>query len=304
MSNPMIESFLSLGSSLSSIQSDRDAYVDEQVAKRKLSDYTPTTIRDDTAKLLTPRLVKAYGNATPVTPSPLDDADFRVEEVVSMLIDPSSRNDQAKLKRICLQRDGYRCLISGAIDRGSRGKFPDTTNMPHASTQLAHILPFSLGEYESSNSAEELDVARKWESLYTCFPAIRDRLSPDDVNDPTNLMTLMAPLHHCFGDFQFALEPTEDRNTYEIKLYDFETSYTHFLPPPNEQGIRTVKFKKHFDCQLPSPILLETHAAIAKILHATGRGEAIDEILQKRVETRCLAPDGSSAELLSALLVL
>ena len=45
---------------------------------------------------------------------------------------------------------------------------------------------------------------------------------------------------------------------------------------------------------LPSVVLLETHAAIAKILHATGMGEYIDDILQERQRIRCFAPDGST----------
>jgi len=45
---------------------------------------------------------------------------------------------------------------------------------------------------------------------------------------------------------------------------------------------------------LPSPILLGAHAAIAKVLHATGLGEAIDKIMEEREDIRCLASDGTT----------
>jgi len=45
---------------------------------------------------------------------------------------------------------------------------------------------------------------------------------------------------------------------------------------------------------LPSRILLETHAAIAKILHMTEMGEIIDKSLEDRKGVRCLAEDGTT----------
>ena len=45
---------------------------------------------------------------------------------------------------------------------------------------------------------------------------------------------------------------------------------------------------------LPSRILLETHAAIAKILNMTGMGDIIEKVLEDRQRIRCLAEDGST----------
>lgn len=46
--------------------------------------------------------------------------------------------------------------------------------------------------------------------------------------------------------------------------------------------------------ELPSSILLATHAAIAQILHASGMAEVIDRVLQDAEEIKCLASDGST----------
>ena len=69
----------------------------------------------------------------------------------------------------------------------------------------------------------------------------------------------------------------------------FPTLYNQYLP---ESG--TITFLAHSQHSLPSAILLETHAAIAKILHETGMGEYIDSILQERQLIHCFAPDGST----------
>ena len=45
---------------------------------------------------------------------------------------------------------------------------------------------------------------------------------------------------------------------------------------------------------LPSPTLLGVHAAIAKVLHASGLGEAIDRIMEERKDIDYLAPDGTT----------
>ena len=66
------------------------------------------------------------------------------------------------------------------------------------------------------------------------------------------------------------------------------------MPKPNEKGERIVEFKKHSDMALPDPVLLETHALIARILHASGMADIIDEVQEKRDSMRCLAPDGTT----------
>ena len=53
-----------------------------------------------------------------------------------------------------------------------------------------------------------------------------------------------------------------------------------------------------------SPLYLRIHASLAQVLHASGAGEAIDQILQEWAQYRVLSADGGDAELLSARLSL
>ena len=59
-------------------------------------------------------------------------------------------------------------------------------------------------------------------------------------------------------------------------------------------GDRIIRFRKHADVELPSRELLEMHATLAKILHASGMAEHIDKIMKCREEIGCLASDGST----------
>jgi hypothetical protein len=94
--------------------------------------------------------VKARGGKTPaLTPSPLMGATDEVDTVYSTLLDPPTRASQALLKKVCLARDGCRCMLSGIWDLESvREK---TQLRPATATQLSHIIPFAMGHYETSS---------------------------------------------------------------------------------------------------------------------------------------------------------
>jgi hypothetical protein len=54
----------------------------------------------------------------------------------------------------------------------------------------------------------------------------------------------------------------------------------------------------------PSPFLLKIHASLSQVLHASGAGEVIDNVMREWEEYKVLADDGSDAHLLSARLSL
>ena len=85
---------------------------------------------------------------TPAVPSPRFGADDNIEEISSE-IESATRGDQAWLKTVCLNRDGKKCIISGLYDINEWLKFPvnERPNVGTARTELAHIIPFSLGSF-------------------------------------------------------------------------------------------------------------------------------------------------------------
>lgn len=89
--------------------------------------------------------------ATPVvTPSPRFGVDDSIEEI-SEEIESASRAEQAWLKSACLKRDGNKCILTGFYDSNEWNKLGvNVTERPEeitAITELAHIIPFSMGSF-------------------------------------------------------------------------------------------------------------------------------------------------------------
>ncbi|KAJ9318679.1 hypothetical protein DTO271D3_1341 [Paecilomyces variotii] len=249
------------------------------------------------------------GQNQTVTPSPFG----RPDDVAQEMVESSSRNDQQNLKKICLERDNYRCVVTDYYAINSRDKFPNISDEEYEDgmypTNLSHIIPFALGVYETRE--QENDVVNIWTTLSALFPDLEDVIKPDLINEPTNTMIMIPILNELWGQLKLAFESTvsinlklykknfcslnqDEEHLYKIKTYpNFpraalrkrshgRAEYVRFSKP---RGNRT---------QLPSRILLETHAAIAQIYHASGRAETIDHILEDRESLRQLSADGST----------
>jgi hypothetical protein len=125
-------------------------------------------------------------------------------------------------------------------------------------------------------------------------------IKPDRlINEPRNIMTIITHLDEEFGRLTIALEPTVNQDVYKIKTYPGFPSFYSSMMPTNAHGEKFVRFTKQsdLDTELPCPIRLATHAAIARILHASGMAEAIDQILDNLEALRGLrqlAPNGTT----------
>ncbi|KAN0072057.1 hypothetical protein V8E54_009786 [Elaphomyces granulatus] len=207
------------------------------------------------------------------------------------MVQSSSRKEQPMLKS--LQRDDYRCIVTGTIDPAAERAYPDVVFDENwmGPTNASHIIPFALGRYQNAaqvsfyspyyyappkSEFQEQTICHIWTTLFALFPALHDVISADTINEPKNVMTLLEVLNTQFGKLNFAL------------------SQLHFLPSPDVHGKRQVKFERYNHCDLPSRILLETHAAIARIFNASGKADQIDKVLRDCDEIRCLASDGST----------
>ncbi|PGH16439.1 hypothetical protein AJ79_01770 [Helicocarpus griseus UAMH5409] len=57
-----------------------------------------------------------------------------------------TRNRQKLMKKLCLKRDDFRCLATGAIDINYHGTRESLTGNSGI-TELAHVIPFSMGAW-------------------------------------------------------------------------------------------------------------------------------------------------------------
>ncbi|KAK2741484.1 hypothetical protein FQN57_005617 [Myotisia sp. PD_48] len=221
---------------------------------------------------------------TPIIASPAPDYDLEVSQVAMRMEESPTRSFQQQLKQQCLLRDNYTCMITTATD--SSAPFPSVTR---ARLELAHIIPFSMAHWNGSPQSHQ--IAQIWATLLRCFPRLR--LRSNDINHPKNLMTLLSVAHQAFGEFKLALEPVSpEANTYKILEFGEGFNLLGMIMPENRMV--TLTKRSEDDVDLPSPYILEAHACLSKILHASGEGERIEQIFREREEIRCLAEDGST----------
>lgn len=74
---------------------------------------------------------------------------------------------ERRMKTECLERDNYECTVTGRIEVSYLDRNDMTT--PAATTECAHIIPFSLGKWESK--AEEVKTGI-WATINRNFSAM------------------------------------------------------------------------------------------------------------------------------------
>jgi hypothetical protein len=92
--------------------------------------------------------VLSRGPAPHVSRSPRFNAEHDVQEIAAASIEGvCTLGDQTWLKRVCLERDGDRCVVSGCYDVREIARLPPSERNLHVTcrTEAAHIVPFSLG---------------------------------------------------------------------------------------------------------------------------------------------------------------
>jgi HNH endonuclease len=147
-------------------------------------------------------IVRAFGGKTQqVTPHQdisVQEQETSLAEEFESSVEPSGRNAQVWLKSQCLQRDNFRCVITGRHDRDHCP--PEHVWVP---TNCAHIIPLSLGDYVGA----EATVAAIWTAITRYFPEIKTtRIKPEDLNVVENAITMASFFHSSFGRFDFSFD--------------------------------------------------------------------------------------------------
>ncbi|KAF8245536.1 hypothetical protein K440DRAFT_646148 [Wilcoxina mikolae CBS 423.85] len=285
-----------VSSPLSDAEDEVNAFVARKMAPKLLKEYVPISVDDQTVGILQaflkyapqPGLNNVLEDIMACQP---DNSKLRelADHYRSSILIPGMYRQQEKLRNQLLIRDNSRCVLTQLVDDHS---VPNDSDLETHPLQAAHILPFSLGCFTEN---ERYDAARIWEALRRVFPSLMT-LTPENINDPSNALMMCDTLHTVFGQFRFCLEPLEaDDSSYKIvKLRKFPNLYSPRLPP--DGIVRFVNHSNPFSNYIPLPNkkYLEAHAAVAKILHATGLAESLDKALREGEALTCFAEDGTS----------
>lgn len=77
-----------------------------------------------------------------------------------MDISPSRNASQGQPKDLCLQRDNFRCMATGIIDTNAP-ESEKSISQYSGPTELAHILPFSIGKWDSNQNVSHFSFSEK-----------------------------------------------------------------------------------------------------------------------------------------------
>lgn len=109
-----------------------------------------------------------------------------------------------------------------------------------------------------------------------------------DSDRPYNALTLTTDLHRAFGRFDvYFTQITDLPHTYEIKTFQ-RFGFQRILPVT-----RALYLMPDQSIEPPSPRLLALHRAIGHILHLSGAGRYIQNLLDK-FEDQMVHSDGST----------
>lgn len=97
--------------------------------------------------------VKATGGKTPrPSPSPLAAVEAQVQDAEDWLSASVHRPSTRSLETACLERDGYRCIVTGNFSmKAPPALFP--AGVGPVNTQTCHIIPLALAQYNESSAA-------------------------------------------------------------------------------------------------------------------------------------------------------
>ncbi|KZT10242.1 uncharacterized protein LAESUDRAFT_721578 [Laetiporus sulphureus 93-53] len=237
--------------------------------------------------------VRSAGGRTPAPSSHPSRKDFEPT------VKPEPAKGLSVLKAEALVRDGYKCVITEKVDWKHVAEVKIRTGLGKA--EAAHIMPFSLNDFEETNVPTLANKTAIWTALQAFSGRILDGLKGNGINSLENVLTLEACMHQMFGELVLALEPVEAKpNVYRILTWGNATDSREFLPE-----VVTLSDHSNSGKALPNRAYLSLHAAICKVLHASGRAEELDRILEdlNEGETPVLSHDGSTADLLEIALL-
>lgn len=241
-------------------------------------------------------------------------AQGRCTPAVSQLITPTSRTEVGPeqgtptrlhdLRKLCLARDGNRCVVTQKHDRKYIDKLRKRTGrrIQHIGikTEAAHIIPHSLNALTTATTDLHPSKRTVWRTLNMFDPGISSILTGTLIDTPMNAMILAAELHDRFGSLQCYLQadPTAGDNAYTFHTTRgastldpaFAPAASHIVFKNNERG-DTVP------ADLPSPRLLALHRACCLMLSISGAAEYVENLLddtEALMQKGVLAEDGSS----------
>ncbi|KAF8175762.1 hypothetical protein BJ912DRAFT_706669 [Pholiota molesta] len=223
----------------------------------------------------------------PATPTRTETASHPLEGV---------GNRKASFADDVMKRDGFTCVVTSMQDL----EHPEPNEDIEQSTlHAAHILRRAIGQFDSDHNSDSYKSALTTFDIlvtFTRLPAKTLEELREELDHPSNGITLAMNAHAAFDRFDWCLVKTEKEDVYAVKIYSKRnrahvknTTHVTFEDHGNDFSSSANKLKRSAPIDLPNPRYIEIHAAIAGILNMSGAGKFFDELLRKYDEGKVAA---------------
>ncbi|RDB17618.1 hypothetical protein Hypma_001069 [Hypsizygus marmoreus] len=206
-------------------------------------------------------------------------------------------NRRAGFRDDILKRDGYQCIVTGVRDLAFPVHLQPGVPPPFFPLEGCHIIRRAVAVFNREDPDQYLSALTTWDILRNFAQLLPVNIEDlrDLIDAPPNGFLLQHDAHNGFDRFAWCLEKTEVENRYTVKIFD---EYKHSISGLTKGQVKVVEFYDHSDefrtaeerssplkrsleVPLPSPHYISVHAAIAGVLHMSGAGKFLDELLDK-----------------------
>lgn len=206
------------------------------------------------------------------------------------------------LRRLCLLRDGHRCVMTGFFDkefltreRKARRRQPAAFG---ARVEAAHIIPHSLNAIAAPGAPLHEAKHFIWQIMNMFDPGVSRVLEGSAIDSPANAMLLASELHDEFGRLRCYMEELPGRpNMYAVKTVRGATALPPGFAPRPIVTLRNHELEGTEHAYLPLPRLLKIHAACCKMMQMAAAAEYVESLwdeMEELLERGTLRSDGSS----------
>lgn len=186
------------------------------------------------------------------------------------------------IREAVLRREGYRCLVTGVYDwqRAQRHQ------VPKANMDYACILPRTARPDHSRDDAKrsihDYFSPASWDIFqhYMSVAIDDEEVLLDELESPANAVAMELDAGYSFQQFYFSLEtcPGQVPDNHVIVPYDHEISDLCAIAPLQDRISLYGQMAAGDSISSPSPLFLQIHATIAKVLYFSRAGIVIDRI--------------------------
>ncbi|KDR73281.1 hypothetical protein GALMADRAFT_251878 [Galerina marginata CBS 339.88] len=197
-----------------------------------------------------------------------------------------------------IKRDRYECVLTGTQDVAHP---KPVAGIYTARLYITHILQRALGEFDTDQNSDSYKSAATTLDIlsnFTRLPAQTLEELSVHLDEPSNGMTLQSDAHYAFERFDWCLKQTMETHVYDFKIFqdrgilrkpddnritfaDHSDDFSDSDSDSDSDSGSTLKLdsKRKPPVDLPNPIYIQIHAAIAGILNMSGAGRFLDALL-------------------------